>query len=118
MESVLAALPEAAVASYNAEGLSPAVAMAQALVYFTGVYANAKPKLVIVLGDRYETLAAALAAKFARVPIAHIHGGETTTGAFDDATSGANTAGVPEGGDDAGAAAQRVLCGCAGVGWD
>ncbi len=85
LESVRAALPEAAVASYDAAGLSPAIAMAQALPYFAAVYQNAKPKLVIVLGDRYETLAAALAAFFLRIPIAHLHGGETTTGAFDDA---------------------------------
>jgi len=40
--------------------------------------------LVIILGDRYEMLAAAQAAMFAQIPIAHIHGGEVTEGAFDD----------------------------------
>ena len=44
-----------------------------------------KPDLIIVLGDRFEIFAAASAALVARVPIAHIHGGETTVGAFDEA---------------------------------
>jgi len=42
------------------------------------------PDIVIVLGDRYEIHAAATAATLLNIPIAHIHGGETTTGAFDD----------------------------------
>ena len=41
--------------------------------------------LVILLGDRYETLAAAIAAHLNRVPIAHLHGGELTSGIVDDA---------------------------------
>jgi UDP-hydrolysing UDP-N-acetyl-D-glucosamine 2-epimerase len=40
---------------------------------------------LIVLGDRYEILALALAAHISRVPIAHIHGGEITSGITDDA---------------------------------
>jgi UDP-N-acetylglucosamine 2-epimerase (non-hydrolysing)/GDP/UDP-N,N'-diacetylbacillosamine 2-epimerase (hydrolysing) len=43
------------------------------------------PDIVVVLGDRYEILAAAEAAMIARIPIAHIHGGEVTEGAMDDA---------------------------------
>jgi UDP-hydrolysing UDP-N-acetyl-D-glucosamine 2-epimerase len=42
------------------------------------------PDLVVVLGDRYEVLAAAQAAYVGRVPIAHIHGGEVTQGSLDD----------------------------------
>jgi GDP/UDP-N,N'-diacetylbacillosamine 2-epimerase (hydrolysing) len=42
------------------------------------------PDLLLVLGDRYETLAAASAALIMRVPVGHIHGGETTEGAIDD----------------------------------
>lgn len=44
-----------------------------------------KPDIVVVLGDRYEILAAAEAAMIARIPIAHIHGGEVTEGTMDDA---------------------------------
>jgi UDP-hydrolysing UDP-N-acetyl-D-glucosamine 2-epimerase len=42
------------------------------------------PDILVVLGDRFEILAAAMAALVARIPIAHIHGGETTEGAFDE----------------------------------
>ncbi|MCK1452500.1 UDP-N-acetylglucosamine 2-epimerase (hydrolyzing) [Bradyrhizobium sp. 35] len=52
-------------------------------------FAEALPKLapdiLVVLGDRYEVLAAAVAATLLNIPIAHIHGGEITAGAFDDA---------------------------------
>jgi GDP/UDP-N,N'-diacetylbacillosamine 2-epimerase (hydrolysing) len=41
--------------------------------------------VVVVLGDRFELFAVASAALFAAIPIAHIHGGEVTTGAFDEA---------------------------------
>lgn len=44
-----------------------------------------RPDLLMVLGDRYEVLAAAIAATCARVPIGHIHGGEVTEGAIDEA---------------------------------
>jgi UDP-hydrolysing UDP-N-acetyl-D-glucosamine 2-epimerase len=90
LESVIAALPEARVVGVDVAGLPPAAAMAYALTEFTGRLAGAR--LVIVLGDRYETLAAALAAMFLRIPVAHIHGGETTTGAFDDALRDSITA--------------------------
>jgi len=43
------------------------------------------PHIVAVLGDRYEILAAAFAALLTRIPVAHIHGGEITEGAIDDA---------------------------------
>jgi UDP-hydrolysing UDP-N-acetyl-D-glucosamine 2-epimerase len=43
------------------------------------------PDLLVVLGDRYEILSAAVAATLLNIPIAHIHGGEVTAGAFDDA---------------------------------
>ena len=44
-----------------------------------------QPDLIVLLGDRYEILAAAAAALVAKIPVAHIHGGEVTAGAFDDA---------------------------------
>ncbi len=43
-----------------------------------------KPDLIVLLGDRFEILSAAIAAMYARIPIAHLHGGETTLGAFDE----------------------------------
>jgi GDP/UDP-N,N'-diacetylbacillosamine 2-epimerase (hydrolysing) len=44
-----------------------------------------KPDLVLVLGDRFEIFAACSAALLSRIPIAHIHGGEVTAGAYDEA---------------------------------
>jgi UDP-hydrolysing UDP-N-acetyl-D-glucosamine 2-epimerase len=43
-----------------------------------------KPDAIVILGDRYEMLAAATAAFFLKIPIVHVHGGEVTEGAFDD----------------------------------
>jgi UDP-N-acetylglucosamine 2-epimerase (non-hydrolysing)/GDP/UDP-N,N'-diacetylbacillosamine 2-epimerase (hydrolysing) len=48
------------------------------------VFDSASPDLVIVLGDRFETLAAAQAAFLMGIPVAHIAGGEVTEGAIDD----------------------------------
>lgn len=47
--------------------------------------ANLRPDLVVLLGDRFEILGAAQAALITRVPIAHIHGGESTEGLIDEA---------------------------------
>lgn len=44
-----------------------------------------KPDAVVVLGDRFESLAVAQAALVMRIPVAHLHGGELTEGAYDDA---------------------------------
>lgn len=59
--------------------------MATALAGFADAYNTLKPDLVVVLGDRYEILAAATAALIERIPIAHLYGGEVTEGAYDDA---------------------------------
>ncbi|WP_373036567.1 UDP-N-acetylglucosamine 2-epimerase [Sulfurimonas sp.] len=64
-------------------GISKSMALAQ--VGFAEVYENLKPDIVVILGDRYEMLSAATAAMIERLPIAHLHGGETTEGAFDEA---------------------------------
>lgn len=48
-------------------------------------FAHLQPELVLVLGDRFEILAAVQAALFARIPVAHIAGGDITEGAVDDA---------------------------------
>lgn len=47
--------------------------------------AKLRPDLILLLGDRYEILGAAIAATLANIPIAHLHGGEITEGAYDDA---------------------------------
>ena len=52
---------------------------------FADVFERIKPDMIVVSGDRFETLAAAAAALLARIPIAHISGGDVTEGAFDDA---------------------------------
>ncbi|SQC91410.1 Polysialic acid biosynthesis protein P7 [Cedecea neteri] len=44
-----------------------------------------KPDVIIILGDRFEALAAAQTAMILRIPIIHLHGGEITEGAYDDA---------------------------------
>lgn len=55
------------------------------MIGFSEVYADLKTDIVVLLGDRFEILSAATAAMIARIPIAHLHGGETTEGAFDEA---------------------------------
>lgn len=59
--------------------------MAMALTGFGKYFEKNKLDLLIVLGDRYEILAVCIAAMNAEIPIAHIHGGETTEGAIDEA---------------------------------
>ena len=49
------------------------------------VFQRLKPDILVLVGDRFEILAAAQAAMIARIPIAHIHGGESTEGAIDEA---------------------------------
>lgn len=59
--------------------------MGLGLIGFADALARLTPELLVVLGDRFETLAVAQAALIMRIPIAHIHGGEITEGAYDDA---------------------------------
>jgi GDP/UDP-N,N'-diacetylbacillosamine 2-epimerase (hydrolysing) len=59
--------------------------MGLGLIGFADAYDRLKPDLIIVLGDRFEIFAAAAAALIAGIPVAHLHGGETTEGAFDEA---------------------------------
>lgn len=54
------------------------------VIGFADALERLKPNILVVLGDRFEILAAAQAALIARIPLAHIHGGETTEGAFDE----------------------------------
>lgn len=54
------------------------------VIGFSDTYTNLKPDIVVVLGDRFEILAAAQAAMLLHIPIAHLHGGELTLGAVDE----------------------------------
>jgi len=59
--------------------------MGLAMLGFASYFERVKPDMLLVLGDRYESFCAAAAATVARIPIAHMHGGELTFGAMDDA---------------------------------
>ena len=60
-------------------------AMGVGVIGFGDAFARLQPDLLVVLGDRYEMLAAVQAALIAKIPVAHIAGGDTTEGAFDEA---------------------------------
>jgi GDP/UDP-N,N'-diacetylbacillosamine 2-epimerase (hydrolysing) len=60
-------------------------AMGRGVAGFGDAFDLVAPDIVVVLGDRYEVLAAASAAAIARIPLLHLHGGEITEGAVDDA---------------------------------
>jgi len=55
-----------------------------AMIGFADAYEHLRPDIIVLLGDRYELLAAASTALISRIPIAHIHGGERSEGAFDE----------------------------------
>lgn len=59
-------------------------ALGRATTAFVEAFLRLKPDLLVVLGDRYELLAACTAAVGLRLPIAHIHGGESTEGVLDE----------------------------------
>ncbi len=60
-------------------------AMGLALGGYGAALERLAPGILVLLGDRYETFCAAAAAQIHRIPVAHIHGGETTEGAVDEA---------------------------------
>jgi GDP/UDP-N,N'-diacetylbacillosamine 2-epimerase (hydrolysing) len=62
-----------------------AKSMGLGLIGFADAFNELKPDLIVVLGDRFEIFAAVASALVARIPVAHLHGGETTEGAFDEA---------------------------------
>lgn len=74
---------EMLLSSDTSVGISKSMGLAQ--ISFAEAYEELNPDIVVVLGDRFEIFSAASAAMIARIPIAHIHGGETTEGAFDEA---------------------------------
>ena len=56
-----------------------------ATIGFADAYEDLQPDILLILGDRFEILAAATAALIYKIPVAHLHGGEITEGAYDDA---------------------------------
>ena len=73
---------EMLLSSDTSVGITKSMGLAQ--ISFAESYDELKPDAVVVLGDRYEIFSATSAAMIARIPIAHIHGGEKTEGAFDE----------------------------------
>ncbi len=63
-------------------GVSKSIGLAQ--IGFADALHELQPDMMVVLGDRFEILAAVTSALVARIPVAHIHGGETTQGAIDE----------------------------------
>lgn len=66
-------------------GTAVAKSMGLGLMGFADAFERLAPDVIVLLGDRFEIFAAAAAALVARIPVAHLHGGETTEGAFDEA---------------------------------
>jgi len=73
---------EMILSSDTAVGISKSMGLAQ--ISFAEAYDELKPDLLVVPGDRYEIFSAVSAGMIANIPIAHLHGGETTEGAFDE----------------------------------
>lgn len=62
-----------------------AKAMGLGLIGYADAFAELRPDVLVVLGDRFEAFAAVAAALVARIPVAHLHGGEATEGLIDEA---------------------------------
>jgi len=74
---------EMLLASDSPEGIAKSIGLG--MIGFAQAFARFRPDILLVLGDRFEMHAAALAALPFNIPVAHIHGGEVTQGAMDDA---------------------------------
>lgn len=74
---------EMLLSSDTSVGISKSMGLAQ--ISFAETFEELRPDIIVVLGDRYEIFSAVSTAMIARIPIAHLHGGETTEGAFDEA---------------------------------
>jgi len=68
----------------TSSGVGIAKSVGLATISFADAFSKENLDCLLILGDRYEILAAAQCAMFLNIPIAHIHGGEVTEGAFDD----------------------------------
>jgi GDP/UDP-N,N'-diacetylbacillosamine 2-epimerase (hydrolysing) len=64
--------------------VATAKSMGLGMIGFADALAELSPDLLVVLGDRFEIFSVVAAALVARIPVAHLHGGETTEGAFDE----------------------------------
>jgi UDP-hydrolysing UDP-N-acetyl-D-glucosamine 2-epimerase len=78
----IAAKVEMLLASDTPEGVAKSVGLG--IIGFGQAYSQLRPDLLLVLGDRFETLAAVTAAMPFNIPIGHIHGGESTEGLIDE----------------------------------
>ena len=74
---------EMLLSSDTAEGITKSMGLG--MIGYAGALKRLAPDLLVILGDRYEMLSIASTALIYRIPIAHIHGGELTEGAYDDA---------------------------------
>lgn len=74
---------EMLLSSDTPEGITKSMGLG--MIGFADAFKQLQPDLLIILGDRYEMLAVASAALIFKIPIVHIHGGELTEGAYDDA---------------------------------
>jgi GDP/UDP-N,N'-diacetylbacillosamine 2-epimerase (hydrolysing) len=73
---------EMLLSSDTAEGITKSMGLG--MIGYADAFKQLSPDLLVILGDRYEMLAVASTALIFRIPIAHIHGGELTEGAYDD----------------------------------
>lgn len=73
---------EMLVSSDTAIGTSKSVGLG--MISFADALEDLNPELIVILGDRYEMIAVVSVALFYKIPIAHLHGGEITEGAYDD----------------------------------
>jgi len=73
---------EMLLSSDTSVGISKSMGLAQ--ISFAEAYEELSPDIIVVLGDRYEIFSAVSAAMIARIPIAHLHGGEATEGLIDE----------------------------------
>jgi UDP-hydrolysing UDP-N-acetyl-D-glucosamine 2-epimerase len=74
---------EMLLSSDRPEGIAKSTGLG--IIGFSQAFARRRPDILLVLGDRFEMYAAAVAALPFRIPVAHVHGGEVTQGAIDDA---------------------------------
>lgn len=73
---------ETLLSSDTSVGISKSMALS--LISFSEYFSDSNIDMLIVLGDRFEILSSVTAATIANIPVAHIHGGETTEGAYDE----------------------------------